>query len=205
MLVTCTAQLKKTSMDKDTSKYYTWKLFRCVAIGFFHPMAASRIGLPVHLPFGSKECGVEFRAAVEAVRFGGEVLFPKYATPGPFLQDDVAPRGFPRGLFGENEVKQDDCLREYYWEAHVLLYKPWPMREMLWIRESMLNQILKLSSIISTSSTTLEEQLLDFWIGGFDDMVHFSTSATTGDLFGALKPPKTEVFFFWGGDLEIWK
>lgn len=69
----------------------------------------------------------------------------------------------------------------------------------------MLNQILKLSSIISTSSTTLEEQLLDFWIGGFDDMVHFSTSATTGDLFGALKPPKTEVFFFGGGDLEIWK
>lgn len=53
------------------------------------------------------ECGVEFRAAVEAVRFGGEVLFPKYATPGPFLQ----------------------------------------------------------------------EQLLDFWIGGFDDMVHFSLVA----------------------------
>lgn len=77
-------------------------------------MAASRIGLPVHLPFGSKECGVEFRAAVEAVRFGGEVLFPKYATPGPFLQDDVAPRGFPRAFFGENEVNQDDCLREYY-------------------------------------------------------------------------------------------
>lgn len=63
----------------------------------------------------------------------------------------------------------------------------------------------QISSIISTSSTTFEEQLLDFWIGGFDDMVHFSTSARTGDLFGALKPPKTEVFFFGGGDLEIWK
>lgn len=48
------------------------------------------------------------------MRFGGEVLFPKYATPGPFLQDDVAPRGFPRGFFGENEVNQDDCLRDYY-------------------------------------------------------------------------------------------
>ena len=35
----------------------------------------------------SKECGLEFRAAVEAVRFGGELLFPKYARPGPFLQD----------------------------------------------------------------------------------------------------------------------
>lgn len=53
------------------------------------------------------DCGVEFRAAVEAVRFGGELLFPKYARPGPFLQ----------------------------------------------------------------------EQLLDFWIGGFDDMVHFSLVA----------------------------
>ena len=75
-------------------------------------MAASRIGLPVHLPFGSKECGVAFRAAVEAVRFGGEVLFPKYATPGPFLQDDVAPRGLPADFLGENVVKQDDCLRD---------------------------------------------------------------------------------------------
>ncbi|CAJ1353524.1 unnamed protein product [Effrenium voratum] len=53
------------------------------------------------------ECGLEFRAAVEAVAVGGEVLFPKYARPGPFLQ----------------------------------------------------------------------EQLLDFWIGGFDDMVHFSLVA----------------------------
>lgn len=30
---------------------------------------------------------MEFRAAVEAVAVGGEVLFPKYARPGPFLQD----------------------------------------------------------------------------------------------------------------------
>lgn len=36
---------------------------------------------------GAKDCGVEFRAAVEAVRLGGELLFPKYARPGPFLQD----------------------------------------------------------------------------------------------------------------------
>lgn len=53
------------------------------------------------------ECGLEFRAAVEAVHVGGELLFPKYARPGPFLQ----------------------------------------------------------------------EQLLDFWIGGFDDMAHFSLVA----------------------------
>ena len=34
----------------------------------------------------AKECGLEFRAAVEAVHVGGELLFPKYARPGPFLQ-----------------------------------------------------------------------------------------------------------------------
>ena len=82
--------------------------------------------------------------------------------------------------------------------------------------ESMLNQILKLSSIISTSSTTFEEQLLDFWIGGFDDMVHFSTSAARrGDLFGALNTAQKQKDIFFGGsflgcsqkylDLEIWK
>eukprot|EP00435_Cladocopium_sp_Y103_P025835 s691_g6.t1 len=52
----------------------------------------SRLGNHQRPPEGlfgrrAKECGVEFRAAVEAVRFGGELLFPKYARPGPFLQD----------------------------------------------------------------------------------------------------------------------
>ena len=92
MVVTCTAQFKKQTVW--TKIHPNTLVDNCsdVLQRFFHPMAASRCCLLVHLPFGSKECGVEFRAAVEAVRFGGEVLFPKYATPGPFLQDDVAPR-----------------------------------------------------------------------------------------------------------------
>lgn len=192
-------------MDKDTSKYYTWKLFRCVAIGFFIQWQPAELVFPCIFPSDPRNVAsnsvLRWKPCASAERF----CFRSMQRQGHFCRTMSHLGAFPAHFSAKTRwirmiVWGSTTERlMFYYINHDLWERCCESGKVCWIKSSNIFYHFNIfNNFWGAVAGFLDRRL--WWYGAFQYL------GQNRWPFRGPKTTKNRSFFFWGGwfgDMEV--